>query len=109
MATTLGEKLKHHRNEKGYSLDKLAEITGSSKSYLWELENRDARKPSAEKLTKIAQALGVTTDYLLDDKATADEDVLQEAFFRKFNQLEDDDKKKIEQMIDAWGKKDGPA
>lgn len=107
MATTLGEKLKHHRNEKGYSLDKLAEITGSSKSYLWELENRDARKPSAEKLTKIAQALGVTTDYLLDDKATADEDVLQEAFFRKFNQLEDDDKKKIEQMIDAWGKKDG--
>lgn len=107
MATTLGEKLKKHRNDKGYSLDKLAEITDSSKSYLWELENRDARKPSAEKLTKIAQALGVTTDYLLDDKATADEGVLQEAFFRKFNQLEADDKEKIEQMIDAWGKKDG--
>lgn len=107
MATTLGEKLKKHRNDKGYSLDKLAEITDSSKSYLWELENRDARKPSAEKLTKIAQALGVTTDYLLDDKATADEGVLQEAFFRKFNQLEDDDKQKIEQMIEAWGKKDG--
>ena len=107
METTLGNKLKKHRNDKGYSLDKLAEITDSSKSYLWELENRDARKPSAEKLTKIAQAIGVTTDYLLDDKATADEGVLQEAFFRKFNQLEDDDKQKIEQMIEAWGKKDG--
>ena len=109
MANTLGKKLKQHRNKKGYSLDKLAEITSSSKSYLWELENRDTRKPSAEKLTRIAQALGVTTDYLLDEKATADEDVLQEAFFRKFNQLEDGDKKKIEQMIDAWGKKDDPA
>ena len=105
---TLGEKIKRHRSEKGYSLDKLAEITKSSKSYLWELENRDARRPSAEKLTKIAQALGVTTDYLLDDKATADDGVLQDAFFRSFNQLEDGDKEKIEQMIAVWGKKDDP-
>lgn len=106
MGNTLGEKLKKHRTIKGYSLDKLAVITVSSKSYLWELENRNARKPSAEKLSKIAQALGVTTDYLLDDKATVDEGVLQEAFFRKYNQLENNDKKKIEQMIEAWGKKD---
>lgn len=109
MATTLGEKLRKHRTEKGFSLDKLAELTDSSKSYLWELENRDARKPSAEKLTKIAQALGVTTDYLLDDNATADDAVLKEAFFRKFNQLEEDDKKKIQQMVDLWGKKNDPA
>ncbi len=107
MTTSLGKKLKYHRKDKGYSLDKLAELTNSSKSYIWELENRDARRPSAEKLTKIAQALGVTTDYLLDDKATADEGVLQEAFFRKFNQLEEDDKKRIERMIDDWGKRDG--
>ena len=38
MTTSLGAKLKHHRLEKGYSLDKLAELTGSSKSYLWELD-----------------------------------------------------------------------
>ena len=35
MTTTLGDKLRRHRQEKGYSLDKLAEITESSKSYLW--------------------------------------------------------------------------
>ena len=106
MTTSLGEKIRHHRQEKGYSLDKLAELTESSKSYIWELKNRDTRKPSAEKLTRIAQALSVTTDYLLDEKATPDEKVLQEAFFRKFSKLEDEDKKKIEQMIDMWGKKD---
>ncbi|MBB57473.1 MAG: transcriptional regulator [Rhodospirillaceae bacterium] len=105
MTTSLGEKIRHHRKEKGYSLDKLADITESSKSYMWELENRETRKPSAEKLTRIAQALSVTTDYLLDESATPDEKVLQEAFFRKFSKLEDEDKKKIEQMIDMWGKK----
>jgi len=105
MSTSLGEKIRRHRQEKGYSLDKLAELTESSKSYIWELENRDTRKPSAEKLTRIAQALEVTTDYLLDDSATPNEEVLKEAFFRKFSKLDADDQKKIEQMIDVWGKK----
>lgn len=105
MTTTLGDKLRRHRQEKGYSLDKLAEITESSKSYLWELENRDTRKPSAEKLTRIAQALDVTTDYLLDESAAPDEVVVREVFFRKFSKLKAEDREKIEQMIDLWGKK----
>jgi len=98
-------KIRKHRLEKGYSLDKLAKITDSSKSYLWELENRDTRKPSGEKLTRIAEALSVTTDYLLDESAEPNENVLREAFFRKFNKLDPNDQKKIEQMIDAWRKK----
>jgi len=106
MTASLGAKLKHHRQEKGYSLDKLAELTESSKSYLWELENRDARKPSAEKLTRVAQALGVTTDYLLDDTAEADDAMRKEAFFRKFSKLTADDQEKIKQMVDLWGQKD---
>lgn len=105
MSRSLGAKIKRHRQEKGYSLEKLAELTDSSKSYIWELENRDTRKPSAEKLTRIAQALSVTTDYLLDDSAEPGHDVLKEAFFRRFSKLDRDDQEKIEQMIDLWGKK----
>ena len=105
MTTSLGDKIKRHRQEKGYSLDKLAELTKSSKSYIWELENRDTRKPSGEKLTRIAQALEVTTDYLLDESADPDEKVVREAFFRKFSKLEPDDKKRVEEMIEAWSKK----
>ena len=105
MATSLGEKIRRHRQEKGFSLDKLAELTESSKIYIWELENRDTRKPSAEKLTRIAQALSVTTDYLLDESATPNEEVMKEAFFRKFTKLDIEDQKKIEQMIDVWGKR----
>ena len=106
MTTFLGAKIKRHRQEKGYSLDKLAALTESSKSYLWELENRDTRKPSGEKLTRIAQALEVTTDYLLDDSEEPSDEVLKEAFFRKFNKLDPEDQQKINQMIDMWGKKD---
>ncbi len=105
MAASLREKLKHHRKEAGLSLDDLAKISETSKSYLWELENRDTRRPSAEKLTKIAEALSVTTGYLLDDKADLDEAHLKEAFFRKFNRLPDDDKQRIEEMVEAWSKK----
>ncbi|MDQ6702693.1 MAG: helix-turn-helix domain-containing protein, partial [Pseudomonadota bacterium] len=45
MPSSLGDKIRKHRREKGYSLDKLAKLTDSSKSYLWELENRGTRKP----------------------------------------------------------------
>jgi len=106
MTTSLGAKIKRHRQEKGYSLDQLAELTDSSKSYIWELENRDTRKPSGEKLTRIAQALDVTTDYLLDDSEEPSDQVLKEAFFRKFSKLDPEDQQKISQMIDLWGKKD---
>jgi transcriptional regulator with XRE-family HTH domain len=105
MPSSLADKIRKHRREKGFSLDKLAKLTDSSKSYLWELENRDTRKPSGEKLTRIADALSVTTDYLLDESAEPNENVLREAFFRKFNKLDPNDQKKIEQMIDAWRKK----
>lgn len=106
MVSSLGEKIRRHRQLKGYSLDKLAELTDSSKSYIWELENRETRKPSGEKLTKIAEALSVTTDYLLDESAEPDEQVIKEAFFRKLSKLDPEDRKKIEQLVDMWRKKD---
>lgn len=109
MPLTLGEKIKKHRDEKDFSLDNLAELAKVSKSYLWELENprsgKKPLKPSAEILTRVAAVLDVTTDYLLDEKATPESEVLKEAFFRKFSQLEPEDQKKFQEMLDLWGKK----
>lgn len=109
MTLSLGEKIQQLRKKKGYSLDKLAELAESSKSYLWELENprpgKKIIKPSAEKLAQIAKILSVTTDYLLDDSAQPNEEVIKEAFFRKFSQLDPTDKKRIEEMIESWGQK----
>lgn len=105
MANSLREKLRNLREKKGYSLDKLAEITDTSKSYLWELENRETRKPSADKLIKIADALGVTIDYLMDDSTEPDQAVVKEAFFRKYSKLDPADQKKINEIVDMWSKK----
>lgn len=105
MPSTLGEKLKELRRKKKYSLDELAKLSGASKSYLWELENRPDRKPSAEKLIDIARVLGTTTDYLVDDNATFDDAQVKEAFFRKFNRLDDETKGRVMDMIDVWSRK----
>jgi transcriptional regulator with XRE-family HTH domain len=99
----LGDKIRALRKQKKLSLEQLAELTDSSKSYIWELENKDDPKPSAEKIGKIAAVLEVTTEFLLTESATTpDEEVLDEAFFRKYKNMSEPDKKKIRKILDAW-------
>jgi len=99
----LGDKIRELRKQKKLSLDQLAELTDSSKSYMWELENKDDPKPSAEKVARIATALNVTTEFLLSDSVTTpDEQVIDEAFYRKYKTLPEPTKKQIRKILDAW-------
>ncbi|WLQ14324.1 helix-turn-helix transcriptional regulator [Hahella aquimaris] len=103
MPTPLGAKVRALRIQHKLSLEKLAELTQSSKSYLWNLEHQESIKPSADKVEKIATALHVTPDFLLDKSdATPDQDVLDAAFFRKFRSLPEADKRKFRRIIDVW-------
>lgn len=103
MPSPLGEKIRALRKQKQLSLEQLAELTGSSKSYIWELENKDTPRPSAEKMAKIAEVLGVTAEFLLNKKKTApDEAVIDEAFFRKYKRLPKDTRRRLRQILDAW-------
>jgi transcriptional regulator with XRE-family HTH domain len=64
---SLAERLRKLREDKGLSLEDVSKKAGISKTYLWELE-RDtsgAKKPSAEVLLKIANALSTTLAELL--------------------------------------------
>lgn len=104
MANILGEKIRELRKDKKLTLEKLAEMTGSSKSYIWELENKAPPRPSAEKLSKIAEQLGVTIDYLLDDQNRINEDEAVDAqFYRKYKNMTSETKDKIRQMVNLWG------
>ena len=62
----LSQKIRQLREEKGFSLNKLAEMAEISKAYLSQLENDVSKQPSAEILFKIASALGTTIADLLD-------------------------------------------
>ena len=101
MAATTGEKIKELRDEKGYTLDELARLTKSSKSYIWELENRNPPRPSAEKLAKIASALGVSMEYFIDDKVTV-EDATDRMFYRNYRKKSPGTREKIRRMIEIW-------
>lgn len=106
MANVLGAKIKELRKEKALTLEQLAEKIGSGKSYIWEIENKGVKRPSAEKLAAIAKALDVTTDYLIDDTQTeVSDDLEKEVFYRKLGQLDKGDQDRIMDMIDTWSKK----
>lgn len=58
------------RKKHEYTLEQFANIIGSKKAYVWQLENKSPAKPSGELLVKIAKALNVTESYLIDDEQT---------------------------------------
>ena len=103
MTTALGEKIYKLRKKKGLTLEQLAERTDSSKSYIWELENKAPPRPSADKLSKIAAQLGVTLDYLLDQEhKIAEADATDEMFYRKYQKMDPEVKEKIRKIADLW-------
>ncbi len=105
MPTPLGEKIHLLRKEKKMTLDQVGALTGSSKSYLWELERGRIPTPSADKLHRIAQALDVTASFLVDEeREQPDDDALDQVYFRKYQSLSPDVRKKMRELIDVWSK-----
>lgn len=61
----IGKRIKKLREEKSYSLTKLANEARVSKSYLSNLERKTTMNPSLRILSQIAMALEVNTDDLI--------------------------------------------
>lgn len=103
MVNSLGTKIRDLRKAEGLTLDQLAVMTGSSKSYIWELENKNPPRPSAEKLSKIAEQLGTTIEFLLDAENKVDEEDASDAqFYRKYKNMDKEVKAKIRKMVSLW-------
>lgn len=102
MPSLLGIKINELRRARGLTLEQLAQATDSSKSYMWEIENKEVARPSAEKLDKIAEALGVTASFLIDASQTQPtEDVEDTAFYRKYQKADPDVKAKLKRILDV--------
>lgn len=88
------------------TLDVLAAAAGMSKSYLWELENKESPRPSAEKLDALAKILGRPVSYFLEgEQAAPEEDHLNEAFFRNFKDLEPEDRDRVRMIVESFRKR----
>ncbi len=107
----IGQQIKRRREELGYSQTDLARIIGKSPAAISQFESGH-RFPSTQVLTKLADALRVTTEYLLGKKEWLDindmlkndiEDILENesvrALFRDFKNLSQRDKNTISAVI----------
>lgn len=102
MISAIGSKIRNRRKELGLTLEELAMKADSSKSYIWELENRPVVRPSADKVSKIAEALGMTVEFLLDDKKeVATRSDLDKAFFRRIEDLDEKKRAQLEKFLKA--------
>jgi len=99
MPTPLGERVREIRMKRGLTLEALAAQVGSSKSYMWEIENKGVARPSAEKLHQIAVALGTTVEYLLSDGEVTESEAADLAFFRKYQSMKPRGKAQLREML----------
>lgn len=64
----IGERIKSLREKKGYSITKLADLAGVSKSYLSYIERNMQNNPSLQVMAKIAAPLDSNIEYLLGEE-----------------------------------------
>ena len=99
MSHPFGEQLRRLRKDKGMTMEGLAQAAGISKSYVWELENRPAQRPSAQVLHQLATVLGVTVQDLLGEPAPVEGGPEDVAFFREYIGLSEADKERFRKMM----------
>ena len=99
---TLGEKIKIFRLKKKFSQQNLGELTETHQKNISKYE-QDLVIPSAVTLKKIADALEVTTDFLLgseDTNTIKDTSLLK--YFKEIDNMPDDIKDSLLKVIDAY-------
>lgn len=101
MASAFGARLRRLREAKKLTLQQVADAVGCTKAYIWELEMKDGQRPSAERIQKIAQVLGVTMEDVMGTPMqqapqASPEDVV---FFREYAEMTDEEKDRYRQAL----------
>ena len=101
MASAFGARLRRLREAKKLTLQQVADAVGCTKAYIWELEMKEGQRPTAERIQKIAQVLGVTMEDVMGEPIAqvpqaSPEDVL---FFREYAGMTDEEKDRYRQAL----------
>ena len=101
MASEFGARLRRLREAKKLTLQQVADAVGCTKAYIWELEMKDGQRPTAERIQKIAQVLGVTMEDVMGTPMqqapqASPEDVV---FFREYAEMTDEEKDRYRQAL----------
>lgn len=99
---TLGEKIKIYRLKKKFSQQDLGNLVETHQKNISKYE-QDAVIPSATTLKKIADALEVSTDFLLGgDNDNVIKDITLLKYFKEIDNMPDDNKQALLKVIDAY-------
>lgn len=100
------ERLRTLRKQKNLSQTELGTLAGLHYTHIGRFE-RGASRPSGDTLKRLADSLGVTSDYLLEgateEAAKAkfeDRELLRQ--FQEVEQLPDEDKNVVKKLLDAF-------
>jgi transcriptional regulator with XRE-family HTH domain len=100
------QRLRELRKQKDLSQTELGQLAGLHYTHIGRFE-RGTSRPSGDTLKRVADALGVTSDYLLEGATTqaakarfADRELLKQ--FQEVEQLPDEDKNVIKKLLDAF-------
>ena len=63
--STIGKNIKHYRQDRGLSQDKLSKLADLSLNTVVKIELDESPNPTIETIQRIAKALGVSVDDLL--------------------------------------------
>jgi len=103
---TFGERLKNSRLRKGFSQSDLAKEVGIHYTQVGRYENKGAQ-PTADILAKLADALEVSTDYLMGgtmneqaQETISDKELLHH--FKRLEKLPVEQKTIVKELIDAF-------
>jgi transcriptional regulator with XRE-family HTH domain len=103
--TSIGERIKILRTEKGFTQKSLAEQIGMTYVQIGRYEKRGAI-PSSGVLAKLADALETTADFLMNgsrdeiaSREIQDKELLH--LFKSIEQLDDQDKSMVKTFLDA--------
>ncbi|MDP4267604.1 MAG: helix-turn-helix transcriptional regulator [Bacteroidota bacterium] len=102
---TFGEKITLLRKQKNLSQVELAEQVGITRDSIGKYERNDI-VPTIEKAKKMADLLGVSLDYLVDEKEISPIETIldKDMIFRikQINKLPEKDRDKILSIVDAF-------
>jgi transcriptional regulator with XRE-family HTH domain len=100
------QRLRELRKQKGLSQTHLGQLADLHYTHIGRFE-RGTSRPSGDTLKRLADALGVTSDYLLDGATDAvakarfaDRELLKQ--FQEVERLPDEDKNVVKKLLDAF-------
>jgi len=100
------ERLKKARNDRGLSQTELAKLVGIHYTQIGRYEKKGAQ-PSADVLSKLSNALGVSSDFLtngtsddLAENSLTDKELLNQ--FKAIEKMNEEDKSVVKVFLDAF-------